>query len=216
MDSSSSLSSSTEKDVESHDSHFAKIYPTHLENLSDRHKVIILLQIFPGIRPPEVKRALNKCKGKAAFAIDVLLDQVFREDSGLRYQGVNRVKESTLYSHPRNGTARKAPVAATGRPRHSHNTTRFRTKGQVKFSLDRRPRAPFDYKQVAPKNFARPLVKHCNDKSNENAGALPKILDVPVTRQRKDSGKDDGRAKSRRRSKARMRARTKVRALGRL
>jgi hypothetical protein len=192
----------TEEDIESHDGQFVNIYPTNLDNLSDRHKVAVLVQTFPGIRPTELKWTLIKCKGRATLALDVLLDQIFLGDSGIRSQEPKAASKSKLRPHPRNFTGSKPSVTVTGRPKKSHNTARrFRSKGRIRLSLDRHPRPPFDHENVTPKGFVkRPLIKQSSDKSKGSTRDLSKILNVSVGK-RKDIRKDDGKARSMQQSK---------------
>ena len=116
MDSPTPLSA-REEEIEHHDRF--RICPTHLESLTDRHKTIVLIQIFSGIMPSEIKRTVNKCKGNTSFAMDLLLDQAFGEDSGSQYQRTIGVKEGTLRRLPQQTSQddmeRKAPGAVSNR-----------------------------------------------------------------------------------------------------
>jgi hypothetical protein len=194
--------SGTEEEIESRDGQFVNIYPTHLDNLSDRHKVAVLVQTFPGIRPSELKWTLNKCKGRATLALDVLLDQIFLGGSGIRSQEPKAVTKSKLRPRPRNFTGIKPSVAVARQPKKSHNTARrFRSKGRIRLSIDRRPRPPFDHENVAPKSFVKkPLIKQSDHKSKASTRDLSKILNIHVGK-RKDRRKDDGKARSMQQSK---------------
>lgn len=96
----------TDEEIERHN-HLTAIYSDHLESLDDASKEAVLIETFPGIRPFDIKWTLSKCKGKAALAIDELLNQVFLEDTGRRHQGIEAFSESELPPRPRKGRGKK-------------------------------------------------------------------------------------------------------------
>ncbi len=102
-----------DEELEGQDKRLVQIYNAHLESLDDASKITVLLETFPGLRPFDIKWTLNKCKGKAALAIDELLNQVFLEDSGHRHQGIEAFSESELPPRPKKRKGRKKRLAIT-------------------------------------------------------------------------------------------------------
>jgi hypothetical protein len=119
----SGIAEGTDEEFEGHDKHLAQIYNAHLENLDDASKEAILIETFPGIRPFDIKWTLNKCKGKAALAIDELLNQVFLEGNGHRHQGIEAFSASELPPRPRKGKGRKKRLATTDDANSSNSQT---------------------------------------------------------------------------------------------
>lgn len=180
----------------------AKIYPTHLENISDRQKLAVLTQTFPGIKPTDVKRALNKCRGLVVHTIDVLLDQIILlKESGQKDQRVGFATESKPNSRPRVIIRRKVSKAASSGPRRVHSTTRrLRGNGKLKYCLDRRLSSSSDQPKLALKSsLKKPFIKHSSDKGKRSARDFVNILDVPTAGKPKDGSRDDRKTRSMRR-----------------
>jgi hypothetical protein len=183
------------------DDHSTKTYPTHLENISDRHKVTILTQTFPGIRPDDIKRALTKCRGLLAHAIDVLLDQVFLKERGHKIKRVRFPTESKPDSCPRVTIGREAPKMVSSRSRRSHNTDRrFGGNGRLKNGTEVRCSTSSNQTRPAPKSsLEKHPMKNFNDKGKANVLDLVKVPHLSTVGNRKDGGRGDGKAKSMRR-----------------
>jgi hypothetical protein len=178
-----------------------KTYPTHLENISDRHKVAILTLTFPGIRPDGIKRTLKKCRGLVVHAIDVLLDQVFLKGSGHTIKRVRFSTESKPDSCPRVTIMRKVPEIVSSRPRRLPNTDgRSEVNGRLKNGTERHCSTSSTQSKPPPKSsLENHSIKTSNNKGNANVLDFAKVPHVPKVGKRKDDGRGDGKAKSMRR-----------------
>jgi len=175
-------------------------YPTHLDNISDRHKVAVLTQTFPGVKPDDIKRALKKCRGPVVHAIDVLLDQVFLKECGHKIKRVRFSTESKPDSCPRVTIGLEVPKMVSGRPRRSGNTDRRSgADGRFKSGKERRCSASSNQTRPAPKSALEKHSMKNYDKGKADVLDLVKNPYVPTVGKRKDDGRGDGEAKSMRR-----------------
>jgi len=110
---SSDVTNGVDEEAEGHDKHQAQTHYAYLDGLDDASKIAVLTETFPGIRPFDIKWTLDKCKGKAALAIDELLNQVFLEDSGHRHKSIDAFFETELEPRPKKGKGNKKRMAIT-------------------------------------------------------------------------------------------------------
>jgi hypothetical protein len=78
-------------------------YSIDLEKLDMEAKEAALIEIFPGLKPFDINWALRKSKGNAGLAIEELLNQVFFDENGGRYRGVEGFSETGANPRPRKG-----------------------------------------------------------------------------------------------------------------
>lgn len=83
---------------------------SEIDTLDEEGKEGALLDMFPTLKPFDIKWTLKKCKGHAASAIDELMTQSFLEDGGSRNRGIDAFSESQLPSRPRKSKNKKARV----------------------------------------------------------------------------------------------------------
>jgi hypothetical protein len=83
-------------------------YNAQLEKLDPIAKEAALIETFPCLKPFDIKWSLRKSNGNASLAIEDLLNQVFLEENGSRYRGIEGFSETDLNPRQRKGKGRKA------------------------------------------------------------------------------------------------------------
>jgi hypothetical protein len=163
----------TDEEVDSHDKHLTQIHDAHLESLDDASKIAVLTETFPDIRPFDIKWTLNKCKGKAALAIDELLNQVFLKDSGHRHQGIEAFSESELPPRPKKGKGRKKRLAITDDASSSDSNVQVPNVVESKWDTASR-----DIEFVSARTRMPP--KQVSSLYHENGGSIPATISAII------------------------------------
>jgi hypothetical protein len=82
------------------------VYGLEISDLDEAGKESLLCEMFPALKPFDIKWSLKKKKGDAAKVIDELMTQSFLEENGSRYRGIEAFSETDL-SLPRKPKGKK-------------------------------------------------------------------------------------------------------------
>jgi hypothetical protein len=78
-----------------------------------------LIDMFPCLKPYDIKWALNKSKGHAAAAVETLLLESFMEENGGRRRGIEAFSESVVHQKSRKGKGKGRRKNRSDRPSES-------------------------------------------------------------------------------------------------
>ncbi len=78
-------------------------YTVEPDRLDRNEKEEDLMEMFPQLKPFDIRWTLNKCKGDASVAAMELLTVFFQEESGIRRRGIDGFLESEVPSFPPKG-----------------------------------------------------------------------------------------------------------------
>lgn len=84
-----------------------RTYPSELDGWDEASNERQLVEIFPTLKPFDIKWALTKNKGDAGKALEDLLTQSFMEESGTRLKGIDAFSETDVPSRPRKSKGKK-------------------------------------------------------------------------------------------------------------
>lgn len=82
-------------------------YAAELNSLNHETKESMLVELFPGLKPFDIKWTLKKDKWDINKAINDLMTQSFMEESGTRQRGIEAFSETDLSSPVRKGKGKK-------------------------------------------------------------------------------------------------------------